>query len=265
MRDFEFFRVTVGDDGVAEVVIDHPPVNSLSYAVYDELSLLIDALEGDASVRSILFRSAQEKIFMAGADIKDMQNYDRRRGPAARKIDTASGTFLRLQRLGKATVVAITGHALGGGCEFSLTMDFRVMTEGRARIGQPEVNLGIIPGGGGSQRLARLIGRAKATEMLMLGERLSARQAYEVGLVNRVGESDDETLAIARDLAGRLAAQAPLAIKLIKRALNDGVDGDLVRGLAVEREAMIEAYLSEDADEGVAAFLEKRAPKWEGR
>ncbi len=202
---------------------------------------------------------------MAGADIKDMQAYDRRRGPAARKIDTASATFLRLQRLAKPTVVAITGHALGGGCEFSLAMDFRVMTEGRARIGQPEVNLGIIPGAGGTQRLTRLVGRARAAEMLMLGDRLSAREAEAIGLVNRVGETDEETLEIAAGLARRLAAQAPVAIRLIKKALNDGADGDLVRGLAVEREAMIEAYLSADADEGVAAFLEKREPKWEGR
>jgi enoyl-CoA hydratase/carnithine racemase len=264
LSDFQFFRVTV-DGGVADVVIDKPPVNSLSYEMYDELSLLIDVLEGDADVRAVVFRSAQETIFMAGADIKDMQDYDRRRGPAARKIDTASGTFLRLQRMAKPTVVAITGHALGGGCEFSLAMDFRVMTEGRARIGQPEVNLGIIPGGGGSQRLGRLVGRAKATEMLMLGERLSAREAEAIGLVNRVGETDEETLEIARDLAGRLARQAPVAIRMVKRALNEGVDGDLVRGLAVEREAVMEAYLSADADEGVAAFLEKREPNWEGR
>ncbi|HSG78718.1 MAG TPA: enoyl-CoA hydratase/isomerase family protein [Acidimicrobiia bacterium] len=264
MTDFQFLRVTVAD-GVADVVIDKPPVNSLSYEMYDEISRLVDVLEGDPDVRAVVFRSAQEKIFMAGADIKDMQGYDRRRGPAARKIDTASATFLRLQRMARPTVVAITGHALGGGCEFSLAMDFRVMTEGRARIGQPEVSLGIIPGGGGTQRLTRLVGRAKATEMLMLGERLSAREAEAIGLVNRVGETDEETLEIARGLAGRLAGQAPVAIRLIKRALNEGVDGDLVRGLAVEREAMIEAYLSADADEGVAAFLEKRDPEWEGR
>jgi enoyl-CoA hydratase len=250
--------------GVAHVVIDKPPANTLDYALYDELSRLLDVLESDDSVRAVLFSSAHDKIFISGADINDMVDYDRRRGASARKVDTVHATFQRLQRFSKPTVAAITGHALGGGCEFSLCMDFRLMTEGRARIGQPEVNLGILPGGGGSQRLARLIGRGPATEMLMLGSLLSAAEAHAVGLVGRVGESDDDTLAQARELAAELASKAPLAIKMIKRALNDGVDGDLTAGLAVEREAVIEVLGSADAEEGVAAFLEKRRANWKG-
>jgi enoyl-CoA hydratase len=264
MSQHRYLQLSV-EDRVADVLIDKPPMNSLDYALYDEFSTLVSELEADDDVRAVVFRSAHEKVFLSGADIKDMQSYDRRRGPLAHKVDTVHTTFLRVQRMSKPTVVALTGHALGGGCEFSLCMDFRVMTEGFARIGQPEVGLGIIPGGGGSQRLARLIGRAKASEILMLGERLSAREAAAVGLVNRVGQSDEETLSIARDLANRLAAQAPVAIKAAKRALNEGVDGDLVRGLAVEREAVIETLQTEDAEEGVRAFLEKRPPEWKGR
>jgi enoyl-CoA hydratase len=263
VSDFPNLKTEIAT-GVAHVVIDKPPANTLDYGLYDELSRLLDVLESDATVRAVLFSSANEKIFISGADINDMVNYDRRRGASARKVDTVHTTFLRLQRFAKPTVAAITGHALGGGCEFSLCMDFRVMTEGRARIGQPEVNLGILPGGGGSQRLARLIGRGPATEMLMLGSLLSAAEAQAVGLVSRVGESDADTLRQAEDLAAELATKAPVAIKMIKRALNDGVDGDLTSGLAVEREAVIEALGTADAEEGVAAFLEKRKPNWRG-
>jgi len=263
LSDFPHLRVEIAD-GVADVVIDKPPVNSLDYELYDELSRLLDELESNDEVRAVLFRSANEKIFISGADIKDMVDYDRRRGASARKVDTVHTTFLRLQRFAKPTVVAITGHALGGGCEFSLCVDFRVMTGGRARIGQPEVNLGILPGGGGSQRLARLVGRGVATEMLMLGKILSAAEALDVGLIHRVGDSREDTVKQARDLATELATKAPIAIKGIKRALNDGVDATLIAGLAVEREAVIEALGTKDAEEGVSAFLDKRQPEWRG-
>ena len=263
MSEFAHLEIELAD-GVATVTFNKPPANTLDYGLYDELSRLLDELESDSSVRAVLFASANEKIFISGADINDMVDYDRRRGASARKVDTVHATFLRLQRFSKPTIAAINGHALGGGCEFALCVDFRVMTEGRARIGQPEVNLGILPGGGGSQRLARLIGRAAATEMLMLGTLLSATEARDVGLVGRVGDSNDDTMAQAQKLAGKLAAKAPVAIKMIKRALNDGVDGDLTAGLAVEREAVIEALGTADAEEGVAAFLEKRDPQWRG-
>ena len=200
MAGFRFLGVEVHDDGVAEVVLDKPPMNALDYELYDEFSRLVTTLETEGSARAVVFRSALDKVFISGADIKDMETYDRRRGPRGHKVDTVQATYLRLQRMSKPTVVALTGHALGGGCEFCLCMDFRVMTEGPARIGLPEVNLGIIPGGGGTQRLARLIGRARAAEMLMLGERLSASEAASVGLVNRVGTSDEETIEIAMDL-----------------------------------------------------------------
>ena len=263
MSDFAYFRVSVAD-GVADVVIDKAPANTLDYDLYGELSLLLDHLESDRDVRVVVFRSENEKIFISGADISDMVDYDRRRGASARKVDTVHATFLRLQRFAKPTIAAITGHALGGGCEFALCMDFRIMTEGKARIGQPEINLGILPGGGGSQRLARLIGRQGATEMLMLGTILSASEALDVGLIGRVGSDDADTVAQARELASRLASKAPVALRLMKRALNDGVDGTLPAGLAVEREAVIEALGTSDAEEGVAAFLDKRSPEWKG-
>lgn len=257
----EFLRIERAG-AVAEVVIDRPPMNTLDYQMYDQLARVTEALENDAGVRAVLFRSANEKIFMSGADIAQMRHYDRRRGASARKVDTVHATFLRIQRMSKATVVVIAGHALGGGCELSLCMDFRVMARGRARIGLPEITLGIVPGGGGTQRLARLIGRAAATEMLLLGERLDAEEALRIGLVSRAGTDADDALDQGRQLANRLAGQSPTATRLIKRALNDGVDADLVNGLAVEREAVIEALGAPDAIEGLNAFLEKRTPNF---
>lgn len=247
---------------VAEVVIDRPPMNTLDYEMYEQLTLVVERLASDDAVRAVLFRSAHPGVFVSGADIAQMQHYDRRRGASARKVDTVHAAFLGVQRLGKPTVAVIAGHALGGGCELALCMDFRVMAQGRPRIGLPEVNLGIVPGGGGTQRLARLIGRAAATEMLLLGERLDAEAALRVGLVSRACPDADAALTEGRALAARLAGQSPTAMRLIKRALNDGVDGDLVRGLAVEREAVIEALAGPDAVEGFTAFLEKRPPRY---
>lgn len=252
-------------DGVATATLDRPPANSLDYELYDELSLLLDDLESDADVRAVVFASALDRTFISGGDIKAMASYDRRRGASARKVDTVHTTFQRLQRFAKPTVGAITGHALGGGCEFALCLDFRVMTRGRARIGLPEITLGIVPGGGGTQRLARLIGRGPATELLMLGRRLDADEAAAIGLVHEACDDVDATRARTADLAAELATRPPVALRAVKRALNDGVDADLPAGLAVEREAVIEVLATEDAQEGATAFVEKRPPTFRGR
>lgn len=251
--------------GVATATLDRPPANSLDYELYEELSLLLDHLESDEEVRAVVFDSAVEGIFISGGDIKAMVEYDRRRGASARKVDTVHMTFQRLQRFAKPTVGAITGHALGGGCEFALCLDFRVMARGRPRIGLPEITLGIVPGGGGTQRLARLVGRAVATELLMLGRRLDADAAEKIGLVHEACDDAASTRQRAGELASDLADLPPVAVRAVKRALNDGVDGDLPAGLAVEREAVIEVLGTEDAREGAAAFLEKRDPVFRGR
>lgn len=259
------FFDTEQTDGVAVATLNKPPANTLDFALYDEIGDLLDALESDDAVRSVVFASANPRVFISGANIKDMKDYDRTRGPMTRRVDKVQGTFLRLQRFGKPTVGAIAGHALGGGCEFALCLDFRVMMSGGPTIGLPEVTLGLVPGGGGTQRLARLVGRPKAIEMLMLGSRLDAGDALSAGLVTAVAADAADALDQAKALGARLAALAPVALRLIKQAVNDGVDGDLVRGLAVEREAVIDALLTEDSREGVAAFLEKRAPDFRGR
>ena len=249
---------------VARVTIDNPPANALTDELYEELRAMAVRLELDDEVRTVVFDSAQDSIFVAGADIRQMAEYDFRRGAIARKVDLVHGTFLRLQRLTKPTIAAITGHALGGGCELALALDFRVMSRGSARIGLPEVGLGIIPGGGGTQRLPRLVGRAKATELMLLAERLDADAAHRIGLVTAVCDDAESTRAEARNLATRLAAMPRSSVRLVKQCLNDGYDGDLVRGLAVERTAAVEALLQDEAREGITAFLEARTARSRG-
>jgi len=256
-------RVDIAD-AVAQVTIENPPANALTDELYEELRALVVRLELDDEVRAVVFGSEHESIFVAGADIRRMADYDFRRGAIARKVDLVHGTFLRLQRLTKPTVAAITGHALGGGCELALALDFRVMTRGRARIGLPEAGLGIIPGGGGTQRLPRLVGRAKATELMMLAERLDADAAYRIGLVNAVYDDPEATRTEAQALAARLAAMPASSMRLVKACLNDGYEAGLVHGLAVERGAAVEALLQDEAREGIAAFLEGRPARFHG-
>lgn len=243
---------------VAEVVIDNPPANALTNELYERLSELTVELESDPSVRAVVFLSAHPTIFVAGADIHAMANYDFSPAAIERKVMLVHGTFLALQRLSKPTVVSIEGHALGGGCEFALTMDARFMSRGRARIGLPEAKLGIIPGGGGTQRLPRLVGRAHAAQLMMLGGRIDADEAQRIGLVNAACDDGPATRAAALDLAQRLAEMPRSSVRLIKACLNDGYDHDLVQGLAVERAAAVEALMQPEAREGIAAFLEKR-------
>jgi enoyl-CoA hydratase len=252
------------EDAVAEVTIDHPPVNALTTEMYERLADLAESLAGDAAVRSVLFVSDHPTIFMAGADINAMQSYDFSPEAIERKVRLVHGTFLKLQRLPKPTVVSIEGHALGGGCELSLCLDARFMTSGRARIGLPEARLGIIPGGGGTQRLPRLVGRGRAAQLMMLGEGIAAEEAERIGLVNEACADPGTTRARARDYALQLASMPSSSLRLIKRALNDGVDAGLLEGLEVERACATEALLAPEAKEGIAAFVEKRPARFHG-
>jgi enoyl-CoA hydratase len=249
-------------DGVARVTIDNPPANALTDELYAQLDTTVTQLELDDAARAVVFASAHPEIFVAGADVKRMADYDFRRGAVTRKIDLVHACFLRVQRLSKPTVAAIAGHALGGGCELALAMDFRFMGRGHPRIGLPEASLGIIPGGGGTQRLPRLVGRARAAELVMLAQRIDAGEAERIGLVNRACADGQATLDAALDHARKLAAMPASSLRAIKRCLNEGVDGDLARGLAVEREAAAEALLSPAAREGISAFLEKREARF---
>ncbi|HTX13037.1 MAG TPA: enoyl-CoA hydratase/isomerase family protein [Solirubrobacteraceae bacterium] len=249
---------------VAEVAIDNPPANALTNELYARLQTLTSELDRDDTVRAVVFVSAHPTIFVSGADIGAMARYDFSREAIERKVTLVHQTFLGIQRLSKPTLASIEGHALGGGCELALSLDMRFMSRGKARIGLPEAGLGIVPGGGGTQRLPRLVGRARAAQMMMLGERLGADDAERCGLVNAACDDAAATRAAAHEMARRLSEMPRSSLRLIKRCLNDGYDHDLVRGLEVERTAAIEALLQPEAREGIAAFLERRPARFHG-
>ena len=256
-----FFRVE-RDGAVAVCLLDKPPANALDEDLHAAFGALLDWLERDDSVRAVVLGSAHASIFMAGARLEEFPDEHFGAEATARRVDLAQATFLRVQRLPKPVVAAITGHALGGGCELALACDFRLMARGQALVGCPEIRLGIIPGGGGTQRLPRLVGRARAGRMLLLGQRLGAAEAAEIGLVDEACADVAATLAAARALAAELAAMPAPGVRLIKRCLNDGYDSALLQGLAVERAAAIEALAQPEAREGLRAFLERREPRF---
>ena len=250
------------DRAVAEVTIDNPPANALTNEMYERLSALLDELERDPAVRVVLFLSDHPTIFVAGADINAMRDYDFSAPAIERKLTLVHGTFLKLQRFAKPTIVSIEGHAVGGGCELALSLDARLMPAGKARIGLPEARLGIIPGGGGTQRLERRVGRGRAAQMMMLGEGIGAEEAERIGLVNAACADPAATRERARDYGRRLAEMPSSSLRLIKTCLNDGYDAGLVAGLEVERQCAVQALLAPEAKEGIAAFVEKRPARF---
>jgi enoyl-CoA hydratase/3-hydroxyacyl-CoA dehydrogenase len=244
-------------EDVAIAWLDRPPANSLSpdmLAAIEELWREVSA----GGVRVLVFASANPQLFCAGADIKAFSAMAR--DDVQQLADAAHGLFSEMGASAIVTIAAVNAAALGGGCELAMACDLRLAAES-ASFGQPEINLGIIPGFGGTQRLPRLIGAARALELNLSGDPIGAIEAYEIGLVNRV-VADHELLDTALAFARKLAGQAPLAVGHIKRV---AADGDLARGLAAERSAFVEVFETDDAREGIGAFLGKRSPRWTGR
>jgi enoyl-CoA hydratase/3-hydroxyacyl-CoA dehydrogenase len=240
---------------VAIAWLDRPPANSLAPEVLDAMTELWEHVSRSGAIRVLVFASANPMLFCAGADIKAFQRLDAT--TCRSMVDSAHGLFSAFAASPVVTIAAVNAVALGGGCELAMACDLRIAADS-ASFGQPEVNLGIIPGFGGTQRLPRLVGRARALELMLVGDAIGAAEAYDYGLVNRVvpdHELLDTTLAWARKLAG----QAPLAVAELKRV--SGAD-DLDAGIAAEKDAFVTAFTSDDAREGIAAFLGKRAPHW---
>jgi enoyl-CoA hydratase/carnithine racemase len=247
------------DGPVAVVTLDHPPVNALSSRLTEDLDAAIDRAE-DAGVRAVVVTGSPH--FAAGADITEFQaafSEDRSDALANR----LSEVIARLERLPKPVIAAIRGFALGGGLELAMGCDFRFLAED-ARVGQPEIKLGIIPGAGGTQRLARLVGLGRARDIVYTGRFVDAAEALGIGLADRVVPAD-ALLDAALEHAVSLGAGATAAIGLAKRVMNDGVGVPLARGLEMETEAFNEAFRTADAREGVDAFLTKRPPEFRGR
>lgn len=247
---------------VMTVVINRPRVlNALNAATLRELDAVISRAAEDRGTRIVIITGAGEKAFAAGADITELASST----PAelTRQARFGQSVFDRIDRLGKPVIAAINGFALGGGCELALACTIRLASE-NATIGQPEVNLGLLPGYGGSQRLPRLIGRGRAVEMLLTGEPLTARQALEYGLVTRVVPQAD-LIAEARRLAARLADKSASAMRFILDAVADGLDRPLAGALQHEAKAFGRAGNTDDMREGTRAFLEKRPAVFKGR
>ena len=243
----------------AVVTIDHPRANAISSAVIAGLAAAFTELEADPAVGAVVLTGAGERFFSAGADVTEF--------PEAARQGTAGAGGMELteqiEALPKAVVAAVNGMALGGGCELAMACDIRIASTA-ARFGQPEINLGIIPGWGGTQRLPRLIGLGRALPLLLTGEPIDAATALAWGLVQDVVEPG-ALLGHAEDLAERLAGQAPLAVAATKRAVRAGLGLPLGEALRVEQGEFSRIFGSADAREGVGAHLEKRRPTWSGR
>jgi enoyl-CoA hydratase/carnithine racemase len=256
------FVSTERRDAVALVTIDNPPMNALSAALLDELEAEIDALDADADVRAIVLRGGGERAFVAGADIKEF--------PALRESASEGGSARGIQRLGHRMdaadtpfVAAIRGFCLGGGLELTMCCDIRVCADD-ATLGQPEIKLGLIPGGGGTQRLPRLVGQGRAMFLNLTGDFVDAETAYQWGLVDRVVPGAEvEEAAVA--IAGRIAAQSPHAVAVLRELARTTRDLPLGEGLRREADGFVRCLRSEDGAEGVAAFIEKRPPVFSGR
>ncbi len=242
---------------VAIAWLDRPPANSLSPEVIQSIRQLWDAVEASGRVRVLVFASANPMLFCAGADIKAFQTMDADTG--RRFLDETHALLRAMETSGVVTIAAVNAAALGGGCELAMACDLRIAADS-ASFGQPEISLGIIPGFGGTQRLPRLVGEAKALELNLTGDAIGAAEAYEHGLVNQV-VADHELLDTALLWARKLAGQAPLSVAQIKRvSARAGLD----EGIEAEKAGFVAAFRSADAREGITAFLRKRPARWTG-
>ena len=249
-------------DGIAVVTVNRPDtLNALNGRTIEELDAAFSALGSDAEVRGVVLTGAGDKAFVAGADIAELAGLDAEAGRAL--SERGQRVFDRIEWLGKPVVAAVGGFALGGGCELALACHVRVASE-NGSFGTPEVKLGLLCGYGGTQRLPRLVGRGPALEMLLTGERIKAAEALRLGLVNRVVAPED-LLAQAEALLGKMIANGPLALRATLEAVHGGLDRPLGEAQAGEAQLFGELCGTEDAREGTRAFLEKRAPRFEGK
>lgn len=254
---FEFLLFEKSN-GVATLTLNHPPANTLRVALLKEIGAALDEIEKDESVRVIVITGAGEKFFSGGAEIKEFNVVD-----PNEQMQLGQGLFRRIETFSKPVIAAINGFALGGGCELAMSCHIRYAAD-TAKLGQPEINLGIIPGWGGTQRLPRLVGRGRAIELMITGDMLTAEDAKCWGLVNRVFPAA-ELKDAAQKLAQRLANNAPLAIRAILHAVDEGLQVGLVKGMDVERAGFVGIVNSEDAKAGIQAFLTKQKPVFKGK
>jgi enoyl-CoA hydratase len=247
------------EDGVALVTINRPEaLNALNAQVFGELGRIFGELEDDDEVKAVILTGSGNKAFVAGADIKMMLNFS---GIEAHKMcHFAKAMQAKIASITKPVIVAVNGFALGGGCELSLCCDFRIAAD-NARFGLPEITLGIIPGGGGTQRLTKLVGLAKAKELILTGKIIDSNEALRIGLVNQVVPADS-LISEAKKLAANLAQKSAVALTMAKAAINNSINVDLKSGLDYEIQSFSSCFSTFDQKEGMTAFIEKRKPNF---
>jgi enoyl-CoA hydratase len=257
----DFVKLERGDDGIVLLTIDRQEkLNALNPQVTEEIGQALLDVEQDEP-RVIIVTGAGERAFVAGADISEMSSMEPLEAKRFTEIGHAAMALLDKSPI--PTIAAVNGFALGGGCELALACDIRIAAE-NALFGFPEVGLGILPGMGGTQRLPRLVGPALAKELIFSARRIDAAEAKEIGLVNRV-VPEGEALNAARELAAEIAANGPVAVRHAKTAANRSLDVDLISGLEYEADQFSLLFATEDAREGMGAFMEKRKPQFEGQ
>lgn len=258
--NYETLLVEVAER-IAVITLNRPrALNALNAQVFAELRGVVEKLASDREARAVIITGSGEKAFAAGGDIAFMQPLTAQE--SREFVLAVKETLLRLENLPQPTIAAINGMALGGGCELAMTCDLRIAEE-HAILGQPEINLGIIPGAGGTQRLPRLVGMTRAKELVLLGEPINAQEAYRIGLVNMVVPRG-AALEKAKEVARKLMAKSPVALKMAKASLNVGAQLDLNSALAYEIECFSHLFSTEDQKEGMRAFLEKRPARFIG-
>lgn len=250
------------NDGMVLVIINRPKaLNALDGATLAELNQLCDEISQDSTIKAVVITGSGDKSFVAGADIAAMQPLSAIEGRQWGKAGQA--VFNKIENLPQPVIAAINGFALGGGCELAMACDIRIASE-KAKFAQPEVSLGISPGFGGTQRLARLIGAGRAKELLFTGDMIDAAEAYRIGLVNKLVASN-EVLSTAKAMAEKIMLCAPVAVRLCKAAVNEGLDADIQTGVAYEAEVFGMCFATADQKEGMTAFLEKRKANFIGQ
>lgn len=254
----DFISVEV-EEGVATILLQRPPMNALCLQMQREIRQAAQDVSARADVGAVVLYGGP-KVFAAGADIKEMAGMTYQ--DMLRASVGLQDAFTAVARIPQPTIAAVTGYALGGGCELTLCCDLRIAADD-AKLGQPEILLGIIPGAGGTQRLPRLVGVSRAKDLVLTGRQVDAAEALAIGLVNQVVPADD-VYATARDLAGRLARGPALALRAAKEAIDHGMDTDLATGLDIERVRFAALFATDDQSIGMSAFVEKRRPEFTG-
>ncbi|MEO7117731.1 MAG: enoyl-CoA hydratase-related protein [Candidatus Limnocylindrales bacterium] len=253
-------RVETPGDGVALITLDRPEaLNALDMQTMLDLVEALERLDVDESIRCVVLTGAGDRAFAAGADIKEMADAT----PVSLSVANSFARWERIRRVRVPIIAAVRGFALGGGCELAMACDILIASDD-AVFGQPEIKIGVIPGAGGTQRLTRALGKAKAMELILTGRNLSAQEAEAHGLVTRV-VAREETVPAALALAREIASMPPLAVRAAKEAVNRAFELSLEAGLEFERRNFFLLFSSDDQKEGMRAFVEKRKPEWKGR